>query len=485
MPVPPLPNELITSILEHLHADVVSKHSQEDLPDGSGLYDSSIFLPATRVNKMWRSLALPFYYRNIGPAWPHATLLRQLKQNDAGRHVQMLSFRPRLNGLPVWDASRDKTENDLVRRRIAAEDALTAETGLWREILALVAPSVRRIDLTLCLAFSDGLGEPIHGQLSLGSMNHQFGLNLFRLLPRPSLPLPSLTHLFVTLAQLEHVQQLAKHAPSLHSLTICHSSPYHSAHHSSDITRSPLRPLPAIPFPPLRTLKLQGVSLRDSDYDKYIYPLLIAPSMATLRTLHLEISMRGVQRLADLFTASFPSLIEFSCVSMSVDCMGADLPSLFPVATTLHLSMPASPPIALLPLPPQLTILAIHHVDVSNIPALLGHLEQGPLPPTLARLLVNFWDAYVGAPAALVQFCAGRGIVLLGNCWLAEAGADEAYDLKVPEAGDVSLESEAAADNGNGSEDYEDDWDAEDSELFREFWSKEKRDAVDAGERLS
>ncbi|BGP17467.1 hypothetical protein JCM10213v2_005500 [Rhodosporidiobolus nylandii] len=394
----------------------------------------------------------------------------------------MLSFRPKIDGLPVWDASRDKTENDFTRRKLAAEDDLIAETVLWREILALVAPSVRRIDLTLCLAFSDELGEPIHGRLSLGSMNHQFGLNLFRLLPRPSLPLPSLTHLFVSLAQLEHVQQLAKHAPNIHFIIIRHSSAYHSAHHSSYITRSPLRPLPAIPFPPLRTLKLQGVSLRDFDYDKYIYPLLIAPAMATLRTLHLDISMRGVQRLVDLFTAPFPSLIEFSCVSMSVDCMGADLPSLFPVATTLHLSLPVSPPIALLPLPPHLTILAVHRVEVATMPALLAHLEQGTLPPTLARLLVNFRDEDVGAPPALVQFCAGRGIVLLGNCWLAAAGADEAYDPNAPQAGDVSVEGEDDEDDGGDSEDYEDDWDADHSELFREFWSKEKRDAVDAGE---
>ncbi|BGP17440.1 hypothetical protein JCM10213_003277 [Rhodosporidiobolus nylandii] len=457
MPVPPVPNELITTIFEHLHADVVSKYSQEDLPDGTGLYDSSIFLPATMVNKTWRSLALPFYYRNIGRAWPPATLLRQLKQNDAGRHVQMLSFRPKINGRTMWDDSRDKTQDDFTRRKLAEEDDLVAEAGLWREILALVAPSVRRIDLTLCLAFSGQWGETVHGRRSHGSMGHYYGLNLFRLLRRVSLPLPSLTHLFVTLGQLEHVQQLVQHTPNLHSLIIRHSSVYHSAHHSSDITRSHLRPLPAIPFPPLRTLKLQGVSVKESDYDKYISPLLIAPSIATLRTLHLDISLAIRQRLGDLLTAPFPSLTEFSCVSTSISCMGADLASLFPVATTLHLSMPASPPIALLPLPPHLTILAIHHVDVSTIPALLAHLEQGTLPPTLVRLLVNIRDEDVGPPPALFQFCAGRGIVLLGNCWLAAAGADARYDPNAPQAGDASVEGEDDADDGDDSEDHKDD----------------------------
>ncbi|GAA5905240.1 hypothetical protein JCM5296_000975 [Sporobolomyces johnsonii] len=492
MTVPPLPNETILLIFEHLWRQLSVREGSETLDAPDGKVVSFVYVPLTLVSKTWRRLALPFLARHLDT--PHApAVVTSLVQQGLAHSIRSINLVP----LGPVDAPLE-TE----RQYREMLEALAGASGVSLEKLTIGpgVPDLRRraraepVDWRcLPLGFFARLVDPL-------LLSRFTGVRMLTI----NIPLT-----------LRHVVELANSFPHLQELNIQKSS-MHSflpPNHPSSTPRLSAR-LDKLSFGTCHSL--------DSFYSVH-FPVFIAPLSNSLSTLHIGISPHDIPvRLAQLFSGtSFPRLRTLLILDdCDPDCAQASAFTSFPALE--RASVPLNNflhPDDFPTLPPSLTHLTIRIDLVRGLRPLTGALAA--LPQTnLQRLEVDY--LYVNPHWAVQPFgdnelearelsrlqseCQRLGIELLGPI-VGEFSYDETYDpdhdSEEQEQGQANIrtsagegaeaegrseaEMETASDeesetssNKDPRDDYESDeepfnYDAEDLPAFFSKWSLEKQ----------
>ncbi|GAA5867592.1 hypothetical protein JCM1840_002564 [Sporobolomyces johnsonii] len=490
MTVPPLPNETILLIFEHLWRQLSVREGSETLDAPDGKVVGFVYVPLTLVSKTWRRLALPFLARHLDT--PHApAVVTSLVQQGLAHSIRSINLVP-LGPVPL------ETE----RQYREMLEALAGASGVSLEKLTIGpgVPDLRRRARaepvewrSLPLGFFARLVDPL-------LLSRFTGVRMLTI----NIPLP-----------LRYLVDLANSFPHLQELNIQESS-MHSFLPSINTSSPP--PLSAR----LDKLSIWTCYSFDSFYSILI-PVFIAPLSNSLSTLHIGISPHEIPvRLAQLFSnTSFPRLrtllVSDGC---DPDCAQASAFTSFPALERASVPLNNFVHSDDFPtLPPSLTHLTIRLSPEISFRPLTGALAA--LPQTnLQRLEVDYlytdpeWEVdpfdndmlNPGELSRLQSECQRLGIELLGPI-VGEFSYDETYDPDhdseeqeqgqanirtsagegAEEGGRSEAETETASDeesetssNKDPRDDYESDeepfdYDAEDLPAFFSTWSLEKQ----------
>ncbi|BGP17443.1 hypothetical protein JCM10213_003274 [Rhodosporidiobolus nylandii] len=490
MPVPPLPNELITLIFEHLYRLLCVDPRQDIF--GVPQLASFVFHPFLFVNWNWHTLAKPFLYRHL----PQELTKRALVRSSlwAGQpFVKSTTLRTeRVHWAASWATFVQPVAPILEQLRIEV-----VQSVIGQRLLPCLLPNLRLLHL--------GMSGPLSG--ADARMDGRTALNV-----------------------LHHV---AAHCPQLEDL-----------HLFLRLVGNDPVGWPQWTMSRLRRLDLFPVDGPNGFFEQIIVPCIVAPSAPVLETFTLTV--RGHFPNGDfcrLFPFPFPRLrslsMEDTRINWSYPSFWASLPNLhcaeLPVASDpLHLP---PPPASLKRLSLKLYKAEILDAVVSRLLSFnLSHLlslgldirswswskveddEHERWRAHAARLLVRceedgirFHSDFLGTffPSStfeeLPPLAASHDLVVRYGPRASHDDEDDGFSGPFRSAGrvedefewlpsassrasSVEAEQEGAAVGGEDSEgspedsaeEYEDDWDAEEIPLFCERWSTDKRLAFDA-----
>ncbi|BGP17414.1 hypothetical protein JCM10213_003303 [Rhodosporidiobolus nylandii] len=450
MPVPPLPNELISLIFEHLYRLLCVDPSRTALshPEAAPF----VFHRISLVSRIWYRLALPFLVRHVDASvYGTDGLDGYLERNGLWDEVRSLHCRG--DKLASQMAIIEAHAQTLVRIDIARSAPVCT---FFPDALAVVLPSLRelRIDFpSRCTVGSPGQGQ------------------LLRFLVPVSRRAPLLEILHVTCRD--------------RALGAQTNRPY-------DFGKAGFRCL--------KSLTIKNLHARADYIVQGVAPFLVGLSSDSLTSLDLEIFLadQGHSAFSTLFPFALPRLTCLRCDGAKILCNDPTFFDNFPSLQHAALSLRIPSTNAVLPPHPPLRGLTVYHLPVDSLDALAEQLCSLPplhqarlrhvaLHPKQPRL-----DQLEGAKLTMLRLSAwatANGVTL--------SGADHVLSLCTPnevfwtlprlavwssavgELGPPSTDSasESSDDEPRQSEDSEteDDWDAEDWPLFRKRWSKEKR----------
>ncbi|GAA5890074.1 hypothetical protein JCM6882_009219 [Rhodosporidiobolus microsporus] len=485
MPIPPLPNELISLIFEHLFR-LLSVHPAEeflDVPETAPF----VFGRLSQVSRTWNGLAGPYVVR-------HLDAEQMLRVRDAApdKLADVRSARwsrghragNRLDEGVSWRWAAE-TSAATIQQLFFPRNFPPLAADAFFGADAIVLPALRRLTLDL-------------------SGDRQF--KLLRLLSLLATRAPQIEHLTL----LSHEFYLQPPTPTSPSWQLAH----------------------------LRVLDLRNFHVKPEWLRPVLVDSLVKPSRRTLEYLFLDVSVRHKlgEPCSTLFPFSFPNLVTFRCTSRDIDCESVDLSTTFPRVVDLTLSLIGPSPT--LPLiPPSIQHLAVSCLRKSTFTNICTQVTQTLSSlPSLRTLGIGLHDfrtpdplpEAVEAVRALVAVADSRGVTFHSdflsyvswaddeddkkrfgklpkvqvrgiNGWASEveAGGQEVDEEEKEEEEEVTDGEEAEgedqgegveAERGEEAEEGEEgeaeigwhDWDAEDDPVFRSLWSQEKRDEYDA-----
>ncbi|BGP44324.1 hypothetical protein JCM10450v2_000135 [Rhodotorula kratochvilovae] len=462
MPIPPLPDELVTLILQNVRVGCVTlNHTTESYymykpaswPDDPRRW----FGPYLLVNKAWYRLVLPFLHCCfVGE--DASDFLRDVELRGSRTSVHNLCLtvptlaEPRTSEDELASALYDlamaqsqctiagharEPQIGLLRSYLVEEQALAAR---WKAVLTSVAPHVRE------LRVADSLGhrtrpEEDYPDLATHDFFHMLTrvqrvlqlhlLPVFSSLTRLSLP----NHDFCTIAANAHL------FPAIKELGI--SLALRESELDVDLVAT-------MPWPPLDKLSI-SIPVDDlEDWAGVIERCFLAPSRQTLRELSLRSSAYSsfvhpsaffLAAPASVFSATYPSLITLDSwhgLCCAEPAAFASFPSLQTAIVDYDRVLDND---THLQLPSTLRRLQVRvNPDVNALPALARAVAASSLALLIVELRPTF-DGPVHAIEtpelsypradvdALVRACAERGTVLAGDVLDGlDTREDEAYD---------------------------------------------------------
>ncbi|GAA5955141.1 hypothetical protein JCM10213_003416, partial [Rhodosporidiobolus nylandii] len=501
MPVPPLPNELVTLIFEHLYR-LLCVHPGEEyliLP----MRPAFVFSPFCLVSKTWYHLSQPFLFRHLSAEQLHRAdrFLEAKQARDLVLSVDFTDLAPPFNG------AADRYPHFRMDVLSRSEDL---KTEYWRSLVQRYAGTLQHLEFSTrpesAVRFRGEMWDTEGAVQSLCAMQNFPALRSLRLdLSSAGLP----TFLFDILWS----------APSLTDLFL-------TAKGEPELDDDALLP-PKSDFPPLRleTLDMEGVSFDLDTLDDILMPFLrsVATSLKHLR-LHLavEVDIDEPFVIANALSLTFPRLLTLELVDPMLFCASPNLLSISPCIREAHLTFSTPATSSDLPfLPSTLRHLAFTSYREDLVPVLTQHLESSvesdALPELRSagiRILSDVDDeAYegelldaevrrvIGAFAALcarygvnfhsdtlpVEFWEGpepmKAVEVAGRVYrcIADVPPEKLDDDYAPPNSSGSNEEDAASESEwELEEDVPDEawnWDAEDDPLFEARWSREKREA--------
>ncbi|BGP17341.1 hypothetical protein JCM10213_007555 [Rhodosporidiobolus nylandii] len=458
MPAPPLPNELVVLIFEHLYRLLCVDQTRTFLshPEAASL----IFHHLSLVSRTWYRLALPFLGRHVNAH----TYLRYdgagfLERNGIQDEVRSIRCVPTEAGFKGQMAVVDAHAGTLERLYIVRNLRSITWGAFFPNTLGSAFPSLRefRVDFR-----------------SSGSV---------RILPL--------------------LQSLACRAPRVEIL--------HITAGRERLTAAAQTHDGVARFSCLTSLAINNLRAQADFVSQVIVPLLIEPSQNSLEGLTLDISLPTWQTalpFADLVPCSFPRLVRLSCTSTRISCDDPAFFDAFPSMRSVSLSLTGQ---AFPPLPPILHEISVLYCPAASIaslieqlcalsPEYLAHLrgvglhprnvtdeQLEELKPSVLRLAS--WATYnsitLRGTDVLISLCTPDEVFSTLPRLTVRSSATDELDLAPSDSEDEDEDDSGehsegedetkSDDSGAYDEEYEDDWDAEDEPLFRERWSKEKR----------
>ncbi|BGP44322.1 hypothetical protein JCM10450v2_000133 [Rhodotorula kratochvilovae] len=238
--------------------------------------------------------------------------------------------------------------------------------------------------------------------------------------------------------------------------------------------------------PHLRHIRLSNLDHPRRDLRGLLFPFLLIPSAANLRTLDFD--ALGADVPADIKPSShifrntvFPNLVDLRFFCPGVCCGEEDFFRRFPRVRSASIFLARAPPLVALPrLPPSLVSLEFKHCW-TDVPAALAMVREQPGRALRVLSLFGMFNIYGPAMeyykeilTAIREICDEHGIALTGDAVeLLDADAD--YASTGEGASSNGGSSDGASSLGEDSSDDELDLEAEDDPRFLQLWSEEKQ----------
>jgi len=518
MSPPHLPNELVTLIFEHLYRSLCV-HPSEDFLDFP-ISDKFIFSRFSLVSKTWHALSLPFLVRHCD-----GHRLEEykdfVKKYDLAKKVESIHFNMKI---PKWDDYKESAEalmedqrrdygyghrygyeyddisdDDPDLRQDCLDEAFTdmysfhdedrdKEKARWSYILQHCMATVKMVEFgprprkKLETSWPD---ENWREMMESGEADPMYGPGRDVIDFMDGLRGPKVKQLRINLlagANINWLDQAHSDAfPQVKDLTIAsYSASFEIDDHS-------------VEWKDLCRLRILNLYCLPDQFQNCLIPSYLKPSAGTLTHLQLSLHPNALrQRSTVLYRppSCFDSLVFPRLKHLDLDiphllCGDPELFDRFPVITTAAIPLYNSlTPHRFFTFPPHLTHLSLTHFDAATIPVLCDHLSDVNLGH-LSRLQIQgfrFASAVqpVGGeqdPTKLAELEEARGIGRLVKV-CKRRGVEVLFE-------DLDIERESWMDEiGADEEDQEDeawDFDAEDGEEFKEFWSSHKRRDHDLG----
>ncbi|GAA5890192.1 hypothetical protein JCM6882_009255 [Rhodosporidiobolus microsporus] len=542
MPVPPLPNELINLIFEHLWSILSTDPSTGLLVTPRNA--PFIFAPFVRVSKTWRQLAAPFWHAHV-EAKDREKVKAALKQYNLTKVViRSLHFDPDIPRMPS-DAEYEDYEDEYDdgwdgygygggRRRDPEDefwDEVGREGGKWDDIAA--SEKLEQLEM----GPRPRLSRRRHNRTHYTHYNNDeeeagrawpVGQVLWQIWPFGG-PFPHLRSLRLHLPAGACIRNVWNHTSGLVNLThlgVTFLGPL-ALRDDSAAETDHLKTVKDV-FLRLESLEILRLATNVEHLTTVVVPLLIKPASKTLRHLRLEpdfseptVSLTAQQLFAG---CSFPRLGQFKLAGRMTCAVLGRAPFLPDAPALKEADVPLRQR-CIFPAPPaSVEHLSLHNCRPEGLEQLARtfHLHcvgtvtsaMSVFPPaTLALrvLSIEFAEtdpklepAHVDALRSLIAYAQVAGVELRGSWWpllSKDVRENELFDPAAPVNLD-ELESVSPMDeddeeyqeeeeeperdqDGWTSEDEELDWDAEDDAQFRELWSEDKGRAHDFAQALS
>jgi hypothetical protein len=473
MPVPSLPNELVTAILEELWLELAVDPLSGDLYPP--INACALFCPLLRVNKTWYHLVLPYTIAHVN-ARRLDYVIEVLEKHHLSRAIRSLDFGPQLY---VGNMKGSVVCTALVEEQQTRWAPVLSSLNRVQQ-LRMEATTSQNLPVLL-----DGKDTPWQAFLRVWDVGRLPTVWSLCLELEPKTPFSEFTQL------LRNLPNLAKLSLTIYSFAAPEGS------------WSP-SPSTAESLPPLRHLEIKV--RRRKDLEQVMHGL-VAPSSSTLQHL---VMVRRRNKLRNAPPASLSTLFPFSFQHLR-----------YLRLTGRFLLDTPSPWLDA----PELEELDLW-VQIGDIPV---------FPPTVQRLtlVLERWrfrqwladgeiDAFLSMASLralildtnnegeddysyeepfqrdredlkrVVNLAAERGIRLLGSLSPsaleadtstgvlnprsgsdAAAVPDHGGDFDADESSDIKGSDDAASESDESA--YEDDWDAEGDPFFEPFWSDEKK----------
>ncbi|GAA5842340.1 hypothetical protein JCM5353_000764 [Sporobolomyces roseus] len=489
---PYLPNEIISAIFEDVYDSLCLNPVLHEPDYPVGVY--FVFSNFSLVSKLYHSVALPFLVRYLNGKNVVA-FTEFIEKYHLGSAVRSFDLVPEFEGyrdpdkieLDEVDADTHELEEltaiRFARAKELHDEAIQREFKRWKRAIEICCVNLESLRISFAPKICTGEEYWYGGKHDTASWPTRFA-PIFDLLPfvkalsdksrlgriRLDVPFRFRTQSH-SIESDDVISTIACSFPNINTLNLLFRS------------RFPIEPLShPITFPALTTLRILKIAADSLGIGANIRPTYLVPSANSLR--HLEIDLVCAVRVhcSELFgSLTFPSMTSLVLAGGFTGCTHPDFFDRFP-----HLAVASIPfnndttgSYTLPRIPDQLQALYLTDVGKSAIFVLADLLEAANLSCLLRLGLEgklgsqSDWLNRRGSTVAtlavtqIIEICKAQGVQLCyDNAIQGPAGAPRNEPFELEEL---------------PSEDESFDWDAEDGEEYRVFWSEAKKLELEIG----